>query len=122
MGGAPRPVLAFCLDCDQGFTAEEWEHRHTAPDGSDLHERCCDCGLATVTHSGDLTLVRHDAHHPGSPTVEVPAWDGVPVDWPDPEAPWVWDPPTVPGRVRLVAFGALIGAAVAAAVAWEWRR
>jgi hypothetical protein len=105
-----------CEVCDFPFTDEEWEHRHTADDGSDVHERCCLCDSPTVSTTGDLTLVRHDAHHPGSPTVEVP------VDWPDPETPWVWDPPTVPGRVRLVAFGALIGAAVAAAVAWEWRR
>ena len=30
-----------CGECGGGFTPEEWYARHTADDGSDLHQRCC---------------------------------------------------------------------------------
>ncbi len=106
-----------CEVCDFPFTDEEWEHRHTADDGSDVHERCCLCDSPTVSTTGDLTLVRHDAHHPGSPTVEVPAWNGPPGGVAGPR-----DWPPEPSRARLVGLGALIGAAVVAAVVVLWER
>lgn len=36
--GAPD----LCAACHRPFTRDEWETRHTGPDGSDLHAECCD--------------------------------------------------------------------------------
>lgn len=30
-----------CAECGQLFTHDEWDGRHTRPDGEDVHVRCC---------------------------------------------------------------------------------
>ena len=32
---------AICPECGRGFTPEEWDERHSAPSGEDVHVRCC---------------------------------------------------------------------------------
>lgn len=34
----------LCAECGGGFTAAEWELRHSRTDGEDIHDHCCDCG------------------------------------------------------------------------------
>ena len=31
-----------CSECGSPFTDEEWDYRHSADDGSDVHEECCE--------------------------------------------------------------------------------
>ena len=35
--------MTLCEVCGEPFTGTEWDERHTAPDGEDIHERCCYC-------------------------------------------------------------------------------
>lgn len=38
----PIREAAQCAVCGQGFTPQQWDNRHTAADGEDIHERCCE--------------------------------------------------------------------------------
>lgn len=47
MMAAPYLFVA-CTVCGCGFTPEEWDLRHSADDGADIHEACCaQCGNPT---------------------------------------------------------------------------
>jgi len=43
--GLPMSIIEVdrvCTICGEPFTQEEWTWRHTAADGEDCHDRCCD--------------------------------------------------------------------------------
>lgn len=33
---------AQCAVCNQGFTPQRWDDRHSDSDGEDVHEECCE--------------------------------------------------------------------------------
>lgn len=46
--------IGECSVCDEEFTEEEWDIRHTAPDGSDVHDTCCRwCPVNTEIDDGE---------------------------------------------------------------------
>lgn len=48
--------MSTCAMCGKGFTPEEWEERHTAADGEDLHEQCCEReGACALEDPSELT-------------------------------------------------------------------
>lgn len=52
----------LCAECGGGFTAAEWELRHSRTDGEDIHDHCCDCGKGPTR----LTQIyRNGAHVDG---------------------------------------------------------
>jgi hypothetical protein len=33
---------AICVICRESFSIDEWDSRHSADDGEDIHEACCE--------------------------------------------------------------------------------
>ena len=69
----------LCAECGGGFTAAEWELRHSRTDGEDIHDHCCDCGGDHMTRYEPTPDEIHEIHMEASrdPRDHKPsAWNG----------------------------------------------